>query len=101
MALLNIQKYPVFSLRDHAEFDEIGGFLRIDPETLMILIILSSRASCFTSVMPVVFIHCPYSNPHPPQMGRVWVENNYPLKKWGGRVGCGEGANNRLGMYII
>jgi hypothetical protein len=34
--------------------------------------------------MPVVFIHCPYSNPHPPQMGRVWVENNYPLKKWGG-----------------
>jgi hypothetical protein len=35
-------------------------------------------------IMPVVFIHCPYSNPHPPQMGRVWVENNYPLKKWGG-----------------
>jgi hypothetical protein len=34
--------------------------------------------------MPVVFIHYPYSNPHPPQMGRVWVENNYPLKKWGG-----------------
>jgi hypothetical protein len=34
--------------------------------------------------MPVVFIHCSYSNPHPPQMGRVWVENNYPLKKWGG-----------------
>jgi hypothetical protein len=33
------------------------------------------------SGMPVVFIHCPYSNPHPPQMGRVWVENNYPLKK--------------------
>jgi hypothetical protein len=21
--------------------------------------------------MPVVFIHYPYSNPHPPQMGRV------------------------------
>jgi hypothetical protein len=21
--------------------------------------------------MPVVFIHCPYSNPHPPQMFRV------------------------------
>jgi hypothetical protein len=36
------------------------------------------------SSMPVVFIHCPYSNPHPPQMWRVWVENNYPLKKWGG-----------------
>jgi hypothetical protein len=35
-------------------------------------------------IIPVVFIHCPYSNPHPPQMGRVWVENNYPLKKWGG-----------------
>jgi hypothetical protein len=35
-------------------------------------------------IMPVVFIHCPYSNPHSPQMGRVWVENNYPLKKWGG-----------------
>jgi hypothetical protein len=34
--------------------------------------------------MPVIFIHCPYSNPHPPQMGRVWVENNYTLKKWGG-----------------
>jgi hypothetical protein len=39
--------------------------------------------------MRVVFIHCPYSNPHPPQMGppqmgRVWVENNDPLKKWGG-----------------
>jgi hypothetical protein len=25
-----------------------------------------------------------YSNPHPPQMVRVWVENNYLLKKWGG-----------------
>jgi hypothetical protein len=36
------------------------------------------------NAMPVVFIHYPYSNPHPPQMGRVWVENNYPLKKWGG-----------------
>jgi hypothetical protein len=23
------------------------------------------------SIMSVVFIHCPYSNPHPPQMGRV------------------------------
>jgi hypothetical protein len=36
--------------------------------------------------MPIVFIHCPYSNPYPPQMGRVWVENNYKLKKWGGYV---------------
>jgi hypothetical protein len=36
------------------------------------------------AAMAVVFIHCPYSNPHPPQMGRVWVENNYPLNKWGG-----------------
>jgi hypothetical protein len=35
-------------------------------------------------IMPVVFIHYPYSNPHPSQVGRVWVENNYPLKKWGG-----------------
>jgi hypothetical protein len=35
-------------------------------------------------IMPVVFIHYPYSNPHPPQMRRVWVENNYPWKKWGG-----------------
>jgi hypothetical protein len=33
-------------------FDEIGGFLRIDPETLMILIILSS-ASCCTSVLKI------------------------------------------------
>jgi hypothetical protein len=31
--------------------------------------------------MRVVFIHCPYSNPHTPQMGRICVENNYPLKK--------------------
>jgi hypothetical protein len=23
------------------------------------------------ATMPVVFIHCPYSNPYPPQMGRV------------------------------
>jgi hypothetical protein len=37
-----------------------------------------------SEIMPIVFIHCPYSNPHPPQMGRVWVKNNYPLKKWGG-----------------
>jgi hypothetical protein len=35
---------------------------------------------------PVVFIHYPYSNPHPSQMGRIWVENNYPLKKWVGWV---------------
>jgi hypothetical protein len=34
-------------------FDEIGDFLRIDPETLMILIILSSRASCCTSVLKI------------------------------------------------
>jgi hypothetical protein len=32
-------------------------------------------------IRPVVFIHYPHSNPHPSQMGRVWVENNYPLKK--------------------
>jgi hypothetical protein len=35
---------------------------------------------------PVVFIHYPHSNPHPSQMGRVWVENYYPLKKWVGWV---------------
>jgi hypothetical protein len=39
MELLNIQKYPVFSLGDMQNFYEIGGFLRIDPEMLMILII--------------------------------------------------------------
>jgi hypothetical protein len=37
-------------------------------------------------IRPVVFIHYPYSIPHPLQMGRVWVENNYPLKKLGGWV---------------
>jgi hypothetical protein len=36
-------------------------------------------ASCF-------FIHYPHSNPHTSQMGRVWVENNCPLKKWAGWV---------------
>jgi hypothetical protein len=35
---------------------------------------------------PVVFIHYPHSNPHSSQMGRVWVENYYPLKKWVGWV---------------
>jgi hypothetical protein len=34
-------------------FDEIGGFLRIDPEMLTILIILSSRMSCCTSVLKI------------------------------------------------
>jgi hypothetical protein len=43
-----------------------------------------SEMGAWREAMPVVFIHCPYSNPHPPQMGRVCVENNYPLKKWGG-----------------
>jgi hypothetical protein len=48
-------------------------------------ILSSTVAPCFPAPsMPVVFIHCPYSNPHPPQMGRVWVDNNYSLKKWGG-----------------
>jgi hypothetical protein len=53
MRLLNIQKYLVFSLRDHTEFWWDGGFLRIDPETLTNLIILSSRASCCTSVLKI------------------------------------------------
>jgi hypothetical protein len=34
-------------------FDEIGGFLHIDLVMLMILIILSSRASCCTSVLKI------------------------------------------------
>jgi hypothetical protein len=53
MGLLNIQKYPVFSFETMQNFDEIGGFLRIDPETLMILIIISSRASCCTSLLKI------------------------------------------------
>jgi hypothetical protein len=53
MGLINIQKFPVFSLRDTQNFDEIGGFLHIDPVTLMILVILSSRASCCTSVLKI------------------------------------------------
>jgi hypothetical protein len=53
MGLLNIQKYLVFHFETTQNSDEIGGFLRIDPETLMILIILSSRASCCTSVLKI------------------------------------------------
>jgi hypothetical protein len=34
-------------------FDEINSFLCIDPGMLMILIILSSRASCCTSVLKI------------------------------------------------
>jgi hypothetical protein len=34
-------------------FDEIGGFLRIDPEMLMIFIILFSRVSYCTSVLKI------------------------------------------------
>jgi hypothetical protein len=37
---------------------------------------------------PVVFIHYPHSNPHPSQMGRVWVENNYFIEEMG-RVSVG------------
>jgi hypothetical protein len=39
-----------------------------------------------SAIKPLVFIYYPHSNPHPPQIGRVWVENNYPLKKWVGWV---------------
>jgi hypothetical protein len=46
----NIQCFPFEATQN---FDEIGGFLLIDPETLMILIILSSRASCCTSVLKI------------------------------------------------
>jgi hypothetical protein len=51
MGLLNIQNIQCFPFETMQNFDEIGGFLRIDPETLMILIILSSRASCCTSML--------------------------------------------------
>jgi hypothetical protein len=54
--------------------DDWGGAYKATP---------AAWASSHTC-MPIVFIHCLYSNPHPPQLGRVWVENNYPLKKWGG-----------------
>jgi hypothetical protein len=50
MVLLNIKNIQCFPFETMQNFDEIGGFLRIDPETLMILIILSSRASCCSSV---------------------------------------------------
>jgi hypothetical protein len=51
--LLNISKYPVFSLRDHEKFWWGWWLLRIDPEMLTILIILSSRLSCCTSVLKI------------------------------------------------
>jgi hypothetical protein len=46
----NIQCFPFETTQN---FDETSGFLRIVPETLMILIILSSRASCSTSVLKI------------------------------------------------
>jgi hypothetical protein len=53
MGLLNIQKIQCFPFATMQNFDETGGFLRIDPETLMILIILSSRAPCCTYVLNI------------------------------------------------
>jgi hypothetical protein len=50
MGLINIQCFPFETTQN---FDEISGFLRIDPATLMILIILSSRVSCCTSVLKI------------------------------------------------
>jgi hypothetical protein len=46
----NIQCFPFETTQN---FDEISGFLRIDPVMLMILIILSSRASCCTSMLKI------------------------------------------------
>jgi hypothetical protein len=39
MELLNIQNIQCFPFETTQHFDEIGGFLGIDPETLMILVI--------------------------------------------------------------
>jgi hypothetical protein len=46
--------------------------------------ICAKRREKGSIILLAVLYTGPYSNPHPPQMGRVWVENNYPLKKWGG-----------------
>jgi hypothetical protein len=51
--LLNIQIYPLFPFETMQNFDEIGGFLHIDPEMLTTFIILSSRVSCCTSVLKI------------------------------------------------
>jgi hypothetical protein len=61
---------------------QTGQLTRTPPPSEKFFGFIMQGTGCGT--MPVVFIHCPYSNPHPPQMGRVWVKNNYPLKKWGG-----------------
>jgi hypothetical protein len=53
MGLLNIQNIQCFHFETTQKFDEINSFLCIDPGTLMILIILSSIASCCTSVLKV------------------------------------------------
>jgi hypothetical protein len=53
MGLLNIQKYSVFSLWDHAEFWWDRWLLAHWSGDVMILIILSSRASCCTSVLKI------------------------------------------------
>jgi hypothetical protein len=53
MGLLISKNIQCFPFETAQNFDEIGGFLRIDPEMLMILIILSSRASCCTYVLKI------------------------------------------------
>jgi hypothetical protein len=53
MGLLNIKKIQCFPFETTHNFDETSGFLRIDPVMLMILVILSSRASCCTSVWKI------------------------------------------------
>jgi hypothetical protein len=60
--------------------------LEIAPLIKVTLLTVSSFFSTCGLPRPVVFIHYPHSNPHPSQMGRVWVENYYPLKKWVGWV---------------
>jgi hypothetical protein len=53
MGLINIQNIQCFPFETTQNFDEISGFLRIDPVMLTILIILSSRTSCCTSVLKI------------------------------------------------
>jgi hypothetical protein len=53
MGLLNTQNIQCFPFEIMHKFDAINSFLGIDPEMLMILILLSSRASCCTSVLTI------------------------------------------------
>jgi hypothetical protein len=53
MVLINIKNIQCFPFETTQNFDEISGFLRIDPVMLTILIILSSRTSCCTSMLKI------------------------------------------------